>query len=463
METEILSYESSAHPYQRQAVEFCLERPSSYLQLNMGTGKTLISLEWMREKIDKGVLIICPLRAVHTTWPEEIEKWNYPYSYTLLHGKSKLENIGKKRDVYIINFEGIKWLFEAMKTLFKVTKRLPFRSIVIDEGSMIKSPSTKRFKILKKLVDVFQYKLILSGTPAPQSLLDLWSQYFFLDMGERLCPAYYKYRQKYFYPTDYKQFNWAIRSSDQKKEIYDKIKDITFRLDGGDSIKLPERTDNIIKLKLTPALSKQYKELEKKFFLELEETKVEVFNSTALSMKMRQFIQGGMYTDDEGNWQPIHNLKLEALREMVEIADGNPMLVPIQFKFELELIRTIWPKVPAIVGGVPAATTAQHIRDWNKGTLPLLLCHPASLSHAVNMQSGGCTIIWYGLTWSSEQYQQLNARLHRQGQEKPVIVHHMVIEKTIDTAVMAALKSKIRGQNELLSYIKNYHKGGTYD
>ena len=453
-------FADKAHPYQKKALEFCNENPCSYLQLDMGLGKTLISLEWIKDKLDSGVLIIAPLRAISTTWPDEIEKWGYDYSYTILHGPDKLENIGLKRDVYIINFEGIRWLFEAMKTLFKITKRLPFRTIIIDEGSMIKSPSTKRFKALRKLVDVFHNKLILSGTPAPNSLLDLWSQYYFLDGGERLEKAYYKYRQKYFYPLDYKQFTWAIRGQEQKDAVYNKIKDITFRLDAGDYINLPDRIDNAIKLRLPKKLQKDYKLLEKKFFLELEETEIEVFNSAALSMKLRQFIQGGMYTDDKGSWELIHEVKLNQLKEMVEIADGASILCPIQFKFELEIIRKAFPRVPAIVGGVPAQTTAKYIRDWNNKKIPLLVCHPASLSHAVNMQYGGNMIVWYGLTWSSEQYQQLNARLHRQGQKNKVIVHHLVMQDTIDVAVMQALKAKIKGQNQLLDFIKDYHNDG---
>jgi SNF2 family DNA or RNA helicase len=455
------TFADKAHPYQKKGLKFCLENPSSYLQLSMGLGKTLISLEWVKDKLDSGVLIIAPLRAISTTWPDEMEKWGYDYTYTVLHGPEKLHNIGLKRQVYIINFEGLQWLFDAMKTLFKVTKRLPFRTIIIDEGSMIKSPSTKRFKTLRKLVDVFHNKLILSGTPAPNSLLDLWSQYYFLDGGERLEKAYYKYRQMYFYPLDYKQFTWAIRSQEQKDMIYDKIKDITFRLDAGDYIKLPDRIDNVIKLRLSKTLQDNYKLLEKKFFLELEDTEIEVFNSAALSMKLRQYIQGGLYTNDKGAWEKVHEVKLNQLKEMVEIADGSPILCPIQFKFELELIRKVFPKVPAIVGGVPAQTTVQYIKDWNKKKIPLLICHPASLSHAVNMQYGGHTIVWYGLTWSSEQYQQLNARIDRQGQKHEVIVHHLVMQNTIDIAVMRALKSKIAGQRQLLDFIKDYHNADT--
>lgn len=445
------------HTYQKRALQFSLSNPNSYLALDMGLGKTRVSLEWCKDKISKGVLVIAPLKAIYTTWPDENKKWNFNYTYTIVHGPDKLEKIGLKRQMYFTNFESIQWLFGALKDLYKITKKVPFRTIIIDEGSMIKSPSTKRFKTLRKLRDIFHHRLLLSGTPAPNSLLDLWSQYYFLDGGLRLFKTYGKYRSEYFMSLDYKQFTWAIRHETCKDEIYNKIKDITFRLDAKDYIKLPKRIDNIIKLKLPETLQAQYKQLEKKFFLMLEEKKIEVLNAAALSMKLRQFIQGGLYTDKKGAWEHVHNEKLDKLKEMVEVADGQGILCPIQFKFELEMIKKVWPKVAAIVGGVPPATALKHIRDWNAGKIPLLICHPRSLSHAVNMQDGSHIILWYGLTWSSEQFLQLNARVARQGQKKTVVIHYFVMENTVDTAVYQALKSKIRGQNQLLDFIKNYY------
>ncbi|MDA3808628.1 MAG: DEAD/DEAH box helicase [Thiomicrorhabdus sp.] len=457
------TFEKNAHDYQKKGVKFCRSYLASYLQLAMGDGKTLMSLEWMRDKVDKGVLVIAPLKGLTTTWSDENSKWGYDYTYTILHGPEKLNNIGLKRQLYIINFEGIQWLFETLKQLFKVTKKLPFRTVIIDEGSFIKSASTKRFKVLRNLVQVFHNKLILSGTPAPNSLLDLWSQYFFLDEGERLEKAYYKYRQLYFYPLDYKQFTWAIRSQEHQDIIHNKIADITFRIDPGDAGYKSKATYNTIKLTMPEKVMEGYKELEKKFFLKLEASDIEAFNSASLAMKLRQYIQGGIYTEDASvgskrAWALIHRIKVEQLKEMMEIADGEPMLCPIQFKFELEILRDAFPGVPAIVGGVPLALSTSYIRQWNERKIPLLICHPKSLSHSINMQYGGHTIVWYGLTWSSEQYQQLNARVDRQGQEHKVTIHHLVMQRTTDIAVMRALKAKIKGQNMLLDFIKQYHK-----
>jgi len=424
----------------------------------MGTGKTRISLEWSKDKVKDGILVIAPLKAIYTTWPDEIEKWGFPYKHVLLHGPEKAVNLKLKADVYLINFEAITWLFDTLKEQFKVTKKLPFRHLIIDEGSKIKDPSTKRFKALKVLRDIFFSHIILSGTPNPNTLLNLWSQYFILDGGERLFKSYSKFKTAYFMPLDYKQFTWDIRSKEHEQMIFDKVKDITFRLDATDYLDLPEVSYITTKLELPQKLRDQYKKLEKDFFISLDEsTSVEAFSAATLSMKLRQFIQGGMYTDDKGTYMKIHSEKLDKLVEMVEDADGQGILCPIQFKFELELIRKAYPKVPAIVGGVNMKEATKHIRDWNEKKLPLLLCHPASLSHAVNMQHGSHIIVWYALPWSAEQYLQLNKRVDRNGQKHPVMIYHLCMTNTVDVGIMRALRSKIQNQKKFLDFIKDYH------
>jgi SNF2 family DNA or RNA helicase len=254
------------------------------------------------------------------------------------------------------------------------------------------------------------------------------------------------------------RFNWAIRSKEHEELIYEKVKDITFRLDGTDYLNLPPITYNTIKVKLPEALMLQYKKLEKDFFIHLEDSNVEAFSAASLSMKLRQFIQGAMYTDDKGSYVKVHTEKLDRLKEIVETANGQGILCPIQFKFELDLIRKVFPKVPAIVGGVPMTQATAYIRAWNAKELPLLLCHPASLSHAVNMQYGSYIVLWYALTWSSEQYLQLNKRVHRTGQTNPVVIHHLCADNTVDIAVMQALASKITNQQKFLDFIKLYHE-----
>ena len=319
------------HKYQEDAVQFMLNNPKSYLALDMGLGKTAITLTWIKKILPevKAVLVFAPLRTVYSSWPEEIKKWAPDLTYTILHGKDKDENFHKKVNVYLINYEGVAWLFDMLKRYFKITGTVPFRALVLDEGSMVKSSSTKRFKTLKKMCDLFpKYRTVLSGTPAPNSLLDLWSQYFILDNGERLGKFITNYKRQYFYQVDRMGFIWSINKG-SKDQIYKCIEDITYRLDAEDYIKLPKRIDNEIKIKLTKKELKAYKDLENEFFLEIESNDIEVFNAPALAMKLRQYVQGALYTDPAGTitGQPrpyviVHKHKLNMLSNLIDEANG---------------------------------------------------------------------------------------------------------------------------------------------
>ena len=449
--------ELKPYEYQNRVVEWMKTHPKSYIACDMGTGKSLMALKWIKNILPEcgNILIIAPLRTISTTWPDEIKKWAPQLTYTILHGSKKVENLNQKVDVYLINYEGIAWLFEALKHYHKATGKIPFRALVLDEGSMIKSHSTKRFKLLKLLRPLFpDYMTILSGTPAPNSLLDLWSQYYLLDEGERLEKYITHYRQKYFWQIDRMGYMWKInKGADQV--IYSRIEDITYRLDSKDYLELPEMTRNVIKVPLGKRLQTQYKLLEKEFFLALDEGEgVTAFNAASLSMKLRQFLQGAVYIDEKHNYKVLHEEKLKVLKSMVEEAGGSGILCAIQFRFELDMIKKAFPKVPYIAGGVAASTAVKLINQWNRGKLPLLLCHPASLSHGVNLQTGGHTILWYGLTWSLEQYLQLNKRLHRNGQKSAVVVHHLIVPDSVDERVMKALTAKFKTQSELLDYLR---------
>lgn len=455
------------HKYQEDALAFSLQHSNCYLALDMGLGKTAIALYWAERK-PRASLVIAPLRTIYSSWPEEIAKWTPNQTYTVLHGKDKNERLGDNVDLYLLNYDGLPWFYDALKRYYKVTGKIPFRSVVLDEGSMVKSSSTKRFKILKQLRDIFHHgRLILSGTPAPNSLLDLWSQYYFLDKGVRLSAFITHYRREHFYQVDRMGFIWNLRKG-QDKIIYKKIEDITYRLDAADHLDLPERIDNIIKVKMPAKAMKVYKHLEDEFFLDIEgdsgTTTVLAPSAVALSMKLRQIVQGAVYTDQPGTitgprqYEIFHKEKLKALEEIVEASAGQGILCAIQFKFELAMIKKKFPKAPVIAGGTSAQEAGSLIKKWNKGEIPLLLCHPASLSHGVNLQTGSHIIIWYGLTWSLEQYLQFNARLHRQGQRNTVVVHHLVMQDTIDMQVMKALKNKFKGQNELLQYLKEVRR-----
>lgn len=461
--------------YQKAALKWMLETPKSYLALDMGLGKTLITLEWIKaltkEHGVKGVLVLAPLRTIHSTWPEEIKKWTPELTYTVLHGADKLTNLQKDVDIYLMNYEGLPWLLDNLKRLFRKSGAVPFRGLVIDEGSMVKSGSTKRFKILKTLCEVFPiWRTILSGTPAPNSLLDLWSQYYILDGGARLGQFVTHFKSRFFFQVDRMGFVWALRPG-ANTLIYKEIEDITYRLDSEDYLDLPDRIDNVLEIELPKKSMTLYKKLEKEFFLELENAEdLEVFNAASLSMKLRQVVQGGVYTgtkvgnnlylNPEGKevkvnpHERLHKAKLNVLKALVEEANGQGILCAIQFKFELEMIRELYPDVAVIAGGCSAIESAKHIKAWNAGELPLLVCHPSSISHGVNLQSGSHILLWYSLTWSLEQYLQLNKRLHRFGQKNVVVVHHLVAKGTVDERVMAALKAKFKGQKALLDYLK---------
>lgn len=450
-----------AHKYQVKALKFSLDNKESYQSLDLGLGKTLISIMWMQNLQHKGVLVVSPIKVMYNTWPSELAKWAPDLTYSIIHGPNKLQALHAHADVYLTNFDSIIWLYTALKKF----RKIPFNAIIIDEGSKIKAHNTKRFKALRAMRALFPAgKIILSGTPAPNSLLNLWSQYYFLDGGIRLGKAYGEYQVRYFDPLDRDGRMWAIKPG-VSSIIYDRIKDITFRLDGTDYIEMPERVDNFIKLDLPPLAREKYDKLERDFFLEIGEGKsVELFNSMALSMKLRQFVQGAIYIDKERNYETIHNEKIEALQEVVEEAQGTPVLCAIQFIFELDLIRSVFPGAPVIRGGVSNAEATFLVQQWNERKIPLLLCHPNSLSHGMNMQYGGNIIVWLGLPWSGEVYEQFIGRLKRQGQsEKTVVVNHIVCRKTIDIAIANALRSKAKGQQALLDYLNAYHNGEIKD
>jgi SNF2 family DNA or RNA helicase len=454
-------------PYQRAAIQFSLKHPASYQALDMGLGKTVVSLIWIanvmhKDQKVKGTLVLAPLRAVYSTWPEEIDKWRPDLNYIILHGKDKAVNLRQSRNLYIMNYEGLPWLWNELRSYYKKYKRMPFNSIIIDEGSMVKSTRTKRFKVLKYLVkNMTPWRIILSGTPAPNSLLDIWPQYYLLDGGKRLGRTITGYKSQYFMQVDRMGFVWKLKPF-QEIPIYNSVADVTYRLDAKDHLNVPERIDNIIKVKLDSSLMVKYKQLEKDFFTQLEDERIEAINTMSRSMKLRQFIQGGMYDDEDADKPSdqrrviyIHNQKLKALEELVEGAAGQGILCAIQFRFELRMIKKKFPKAPIVAGGTKPADATTYFREWNEGNVPLLLCHPKSLAHSINLQQGSHIILFYGLPWSSEQYEQLIARLDRSGQKKNVIVHHLVIKGSIDEKVFQALSLKIKGQADFLNFLKN--------
>jgi SNF2 family DNA or RNA helicase len=448
------------HDYQKRAKNFWLRKKRAYFAVDMGLGKTLMTLMSLKE-IGKPALIIAPVRTIHTTWPEEVVKWGFDFEISIIHGSRKAEALKAKADLYITNFETLPFLYQQLALLAEKNKPMPFEVCVIDEGSKIKAPNTQRFKYLKALRPLFpEYRLILSGTPAPNSLMDLWSQYFWLTDGNTLGKTITAFRNEHFDHVP-RAFKYTLKDGHAER-IYRKIKPCTFRLDAKDYLKLPDLIKNEVQVELTPKLEKQYKELEKTFFIELNNIEHEAFNKATLSLKLRQFLQGAMYYDTDKLDQKglpirgvnhVHKMKLKALESIIDEASG-PVLVAIQFRFELDILLKQFPGTPIIAGGVSAKLAAKYVKQWNQGKLPILLCHPASLSHGVNMQTGGNTIVWFGMTWSLEQYLQFNARLHRQGQKRAVVIHHVLCKNTIDYKVYTAIAKKNMSQQALLDYLR---------
>lgn len=409
----------------------------------------------VKKEINQPAIVLGNLDAIYDTWPKEIAKWYPQYTYSILHGPNK-DNILAKSDAdfLLMNYEGLKWFFHQV-----LDKRVKWkkRMLILDESSLIKDSSTKRFKMLRKLMPLWtDYRLCLSATPAPKGYHNLWSQYYMLDRGKRLYDSFYRYRGAFFNYTGPPLYKTTLRKG-SFEAIRDRIKDITYRLEGDDWLNLPRFIYNNIPVKLPPNLREKYKELEDNFFLEFAEAGATAFSAAALSMKLRQFIQGAVYTDQkDGSFYPLHQIKINALKNLLESSAGQPILCPIQFKFELKMIREFIDRnVPCIVGGTKPSERRYYIDAWNRGELPLLLCHPRSLSKSVNLQAGGHILLWFALTWSLEDYQQLNGRLRRQGQKSDhVVVNHLMMENTVDERVAAVLARDDATQSMLLNALK---------
>ena len=464
--------ELKPHEYQDRATQWGIANPRGYYAIDMGMGKTLIILELLaclkKMKAIQGTLVIAPLGTIYTTWPDEIKKWNSKLTYSILHGPDRVRNLKRKRDVYFINFEGVEWMYNELVKMARKKKAVsPFNCLVIDEASMVKSSKTKRFKMLSGLRSLFpERRYFLSGTPAPNGYMDLWSQYYLLNDGASLGMGIGNYRKKYFEQDPFAMFTYNLKDGSEEL-ILNRIKKYTFRLDSKDYLKLPNSIYNEIKLDLSSKNKALYKKLEKEFFLALDDVEVEAFNAASLSMKLRQFLQGSMYytkpedahLDKPPRYvQKIHTEKIKALADIVDTSGSKPILLALNFKFEKDMIEKYFPDAKFIVGGMKRDTVNRYIKEWNLGKIQLLCCHPASIGHGTNLQTGGHIIVWYGLTWSLELYQQFNKRLDRQGQTESVIFHHLLVKGTVDIRIARIIKQKGMTQKKMLDYLKeDYH------
>lgn len=438
------------HNYQRFATDFIINHPVSAVLLEMGLGKSVISLsainELMLDYFDVSrTLVIAPLRVANSTWPNEIKKWDHlkhlNYSVVIGSEKERLDALGKPAHIYLINRENVDWLITKSGIPWK------FDMVVIDELSSFKSYQAKRFKSLLKVRPKLKRIVGLTGTPSSNGLMDLWAEFRLLDMGERLGRYITYYRQNFFVPDKRNQqmiFSYKPKDGAEKK-IYSLISDITISMKSKDFLKMPECVMNEVIVTLSDKEQKLYDSLKQDMVLSLEENEIDAINAAALSNKLLQMSNGAVYNDDKESLH-IHDRKLDALEDLIEGANGKPVLVAYWFKHDLEKIKDRF--------DVREIKSAKDISDWNKGRIPVALIHPASAGHGLNLQAGGSTLIWFGLTWSLELYQQTNARLYRQGQDSTVVIHHILTKGTIDEDVMKALKAKEKIQDALIDSVK---------
>lgn len=438
------------HEYQTYATEFIKEHDISAILLEMGLGKSIITLtainDLMLDSFDvQKVLIIAPLRVARDSWPMEIKKWNHLHhlTYSLVVGslKERQAALQQKTHLYIINRENLDWLISKSGYPFD------FDMVVIDELSSFKSYKTKRVKSLLQVRPMVKRIVGLTGTPSSNGLMDLWSQFRVLDLGKRLGRYISHYRNTYFVPD---KRNGAIVYSfkpqaNAEERIYRAVEDITISMKANDYLKLPECVYNHVEVMMDEKESKVYNTLKQEMVATIRDTEIDAVNAASLSNKLLQMASGAVY-DEEKKAHQVHDKKLDALEDLIEGANGKPVLVAYWFKSDLERIMNRFE--------VREIKTSQDITDWNEGKIPVALIHPASAGHGLNLQQGGSTLIWYSLTWSLELYQQTNARLYRQGQTNMVVIHHLVTKDTIDEDVIAALSRKDKTQEALMEAVK---------
>lgn len=448
--------ESNLHNYQRYSVDYVIKHPFCALLLACGLGKTVSTLtainRLMYEELEVNkVLVIAPKRVAEDTWVKEAAKWEHlkhlRISRVLGTERQRKEALKAKADIYVINRENVCWLTAYYGGA------LPFDMLVIDELSSFKSPKAQRFKALRLIRPQISRVVGLTGTPAPNGLADLWSQIYLLDQGERLGKTVTSYRTKYFRPGrsngqvvfDYKPLEGSEES------IYQQISDICVSMKAEDYLELPPRIDITTEVTLPVSAQSRYEEFEKTEILKLAEEEgnnISAVNAAALSNKLLQFSNGAIY-DGERQVHEIHDAKLEALEEITEAANGEPVLVFYSFRHDIGRIKR---KLAAFKPR--ELMDSEDIEKWNRGQIKVLLAHPASAGHGLNLQKGGNIVVWFGLTWSLELYQQANARLHRQGQTKPVKVYHLLSRGTMDEDVIKALSGKADKQEALMQAVK---------
>ena len=437
------------HNYQQFATDFILEHTISCLMLDMGLGKTVITLTalWQLalDSFDVSrILVIAPKRVAEDTWPKELSKWEHLYGLdaTLVMGTQAEREAALRQQtfLYIINRENVSWLV--------ANHPWDFDMVVIDELSSFKSNQAQRFKAMKKVRPLVSRIVGLTGTPAPNSLLDLWPEMYLMDMGQRLGRFIGGFRDRFFTPDKRNRdiiYSYKPREG-AEEAIYSLISDICISMKAVDYLDMPELIMNRVEVSMDSRERKIYDDFQRDMVVSLQGEELDAVNAAALSGKLTQMANGAVYGENRKVLH-IHDRKLDALEDLMEAANGKPLLVAYWYEHDLQRIKARFKNARCI-------DTTQDIDDWNAGKIPLALIHPASAGHGLNLQEGGCTIVWFGLTWSLELYQQLNARLWRQGQKHTVVIHHIVTKGTHDEDVLRALDNKDTRQSALIDAVR---------
>lgn len=439
------------HDYQAYATQFILDHPIAAVLLDMGLGKSVITLtaihELRLERFEvRKVLVIAPLRVARDTWPTEIQKWDHLHDLTWAVAvgspEERLRALRQNAMVTIINRENVPWLIECGEPF-------DYDMIVIDELSSFKSYQAKRFRSLMKVRPLVKRIVGLTGTPSGNGLMDLWAEFRVLDMGKRLGRFITHYREEFFRPdkrSAQQVFTYKPRPG-AEETIYRRIGDITISMKAADHLRMPECVLNEVQVMLSDKEAQQYNQLKQDLIVSIGDTEIDAGSAAALSNKLCQMANGAVYAA-VGTPIHIHERKLDALEDLVEGANGKPVLVAYWFKHDLARIQERFPTAREI-------KSSTDITDWNAGGIPLGLIHPASAGHGLNLQAGGSTLVWFGLTWSLELYMQTNARLWRQGQQaSTVVIHHIITKGTIDEQIMTALQKKDKTQSALIDAVK---------
>ena len=437
------------HDYQEYAISKLLDMKNAGLFLDMGLGKTVIALTAIDKLIYEEfavsrVLVIAPKRVAEDTWTTEAGKWDHlarlRISRVIGTAKQRAAALQQDADVYVINRENVVWLVDLLK-------KWPFDMVVVDELSIFKSSQAQRFKALRKVRPLIRRFVGLTGTPTPNGLMDLWPQMYLIDQGERLGKTITGYRQRYFLPAKtngYVVYSYELKRGSEEA-IRKLISDICVSMKAEDYLAMPELTVNDIPVTLDEAEMDLYRRMEQEQLLEIEEDEITALSAAAVYNKLLQMANGGVYAN-AGSVVEIHNRKLDALEDVIEAANGQPVLVFYTFRQDLDRLQKRF--------GGQTLKGPDDIRAWNDGRIPLLLAQPASMGHGLNLQAGGHIIVWYGLNWSLELYQQANARLYRQGQKRGVIIHRLIAKGTVDEEVAKRLEKKDETQESLLEALK---------